>query len=195
MWNSPLLITSLSEKELLYKQISWALACMMFWSTTITISFCFSLSTIVKMHSRVVWTGRLHEIKGKLPTIVEGRVEPFFWQFLKPVHPGMNFPCLVYFQKEECSSGKGISIFALLEIYIERILWTWPLSSSVSRKMYWRRMNRMSSCSLTGQYGLTLKCLNNSHGVLNLSLVLCVIPLTESVSSMKSLLSKTSANR
>lgn len=51
----------------------------------------------------------------------------------------------------------------------------------------------MSSCSLTEQYGVTHKCLNNSHGLLNLSLVLCVIPLTESVSSMKSLSSKTSA--
>lgn len=51
---------------------------MMFWSTTITISFCFSLSTIVIMHCRVVWTGRLHEITGRLPTFVESRVEPFF---------------------------------------------------------------------------------------------------------------------
>lgn len=59
----------------------------------------------------------------RLPTFVEGRVVPFNISLTCPSRN--EFPWgLVYFKKEECSRGLGISMFALLEVYLEHILWT-----------------------------------------------------------------------
>lgn len=193
MWNSPILITSLSEKELLYKQISWALARMTFWSTTITISFCFSVSTIAVMLPRAVWTGRLHEITGRLPTFVEGRVEPFF-------NISLNLSIQEWISLGPCVLSKG----RMQQWYGHLYICTagdlpWAHSVDLTSFLFCKSKDVLEkneqtvSCSLSGQCEVTPKCLNNSHGLLNLSLVLCVIPLTESVSSMKSLLSKRSA--